>query len=199
MNAIHDPELIKLPKIECIHLRKKQRRLFGSIPFSFKFYLVAGSYIHIQVWWKRLFKGFSWCFVCCFLLISCQEDLPESSPPAPFVGQWVVLNANLDAVLRPAWSGVSISFEQDSTGAGTYQVADTPIDSVWARTGKWSINADSYFIREDSLLVDYYIRENSAFLSMFHPGYIIPCVPDSVTGCPLGFTGQWNFNLQKIK
>jgi len=132
-----------------------------------------------------------------FISITACVDNNETKPThEPFIGTWITIEAHKDAIPQSEWLGIQLVFKQNDIDSGTYQVIETPIDSIWHSNGVWyKSNYPNSIILDNSVDLDFDIKNDTLWLSKFlaEPGdSCIPGVP-----CPLSLNGQWLFKYRK--
>ena len=131
------------------------------------------------------------------LTLSCTNDSDTPLVTEPFVGSWEVIEVVKDGELQPIWNNVNLLISQQDNTGGSYQMTDTPYDSIWSRSGTWlSSDRTSTIVLDDTLMASYAYRLDTLKLTKYLPFTSIPC-DDSTGPCLTVVTGQWNFVFRR--
>ena len=130
------------------------------------------------------------------IAFGCSDEKEVTIESEPFVGNWSTIEVFKDSHLQTEWSNADLLITQENLAGGTYQMVNTPYDSIWSATGSWSaLHEQPGFLLDEEIEVKYWMENDTLYLLRYLPWTSIPCVPNEV--CTLIITGQWEFKFKK--
>jgi hypothetical protein len=131
------------------------------------------------------------------LLCACQRI--AVAPISPLVGNWSPESVVCDGVPEPGWSDVVFEFKQLAKECGSFQLNDTPNDTLWQSNGNWKILSENQIERNDGLNLTYAVNANKLQVAFYVPlkSKQRPCTPTPNNPCITIAYGSFVFNFSK--
>ena len=128
------------------------------------------------------------------ILLSCSKD--DKIAQAPFIGKWHTTEVTMDNILQDKWENMELTFSQSDLEGGEYHAVNSINDSIWKTAGTWKTSGNPIrFIRDDTVTVDYILRNDTLWIKKYLPWTVAPCIPDVDNPCVPAIAGEWRFIL----
>ena len=71
------------------------------------------------------------------LITACNESDDPVINVESFEGDWRIYKAEYDEVPQSEWEGIVLTMRKTNYLGGTYELSETPYDSLWEAKGEW--------------------------------------------------------------